>query len=296
VDNQVTANESKEDQFDVDSNVDAFLEKADEVPSYNLDPLVYWFQNLRSQNSTATPEWKEFEQKVNKRLEDKKLLPRLHLLSDVKETLNLQSIVSSGHILLDKNHNYYMSMNELKAASRSGANFLTKEFYELGHLERQLGHSDVSAASRKGADFMGKVYRYKSRVDDRGRISPGHLDNHFRYKLAQLSVDWGLLNFEKLDGNKNGFVTENELARFEARKVGRYYSSDDLYELGRAGNFEYVMAHSLGRIRFHAIQKVSNDEWGLENDGITKKDLEKFRAIFPFTYRTHQREFWPEVK
>lgn len=73
--------------------------------------------------------------------------------------------------------------------------------------------------------------------------------------------DYGINNFSKLDSNGNGYITSQEIDRVlqdttipqEQRKI-----LEDMK--GRTGE----------------IQNASNDEWGRETGGITRKDLEEY--------------------
>ncbi len=69
-------------------------------------------------------------------------------------------------------------------------------------------------------------------------------------------------NFDRLDTNKNGYISEREI--FSA-----YSRSKQLEQ------FSLVGLH-----RFHKeIQNTSNDEWFEENDGITRSDLDAYKTV-----------------
>lgn len=74
------------------------------------------------------------------------------------------------------------------------------------------------------------------------------------YELAR----WGKDNFQQLDSDSNGFLTVEELTQ-------KSPSSD---------NPKYGLAL---KSAVSSVQSLNNDEWGFENDGITKADLEALK-------------------
>lgn len=69
--------------------------------------------------------------------------------------------------------------------------------------------------------------------------------------------------FDKIDTNHDGFLSTEELGT--AVKSGQYKGEDAQVVAALFDNRE-------------KLQELSNDEWGFENDGVTRKDLEQFDA------------------
>lgn len=77
-------------------------------------------------------------------------------------------------------------------------------------------------------------------------------------KLLQESFN---RNFQQLDQNKNGFISKKEI-------------TSNLYSNSITGNDAKIAEAALEN--FHSLELQSNDEWGTENDGITKADVNSF--------------------
>lgn len=81
-----------------------------------------------------------------------------------------------------------------------------------------------------------------------------------RTETVNAMIDLAQKNFATIDKDKNGFLTPQEINQFAATKAGQDRKLADGLE------------KSVGK-----IQNQSNDEWGWENDGITKNDLAELK-------------------
>ena len=71
-------------------------------------------------------------------------------------------------------------------------------------------------------------------------------------------------NFARLDSDGDGFISKSEL---DVAMVNPAFKGED--------------AQLIGALKRHreALQQLSDDEWGPENDGITRKDIEEFSKL-----------------
>lgn len=72
--------------------------------------------------------------------------------------------------------------------------------------------------------------------------------------------------FESIDKDRSKFITADEIS--EALKTGKFTDSEKI-----------TLRYMRSAIQF--IEEASNDEWGDENDGITKEDVAKFKPFEP---------------
>lgn len=77
-----------------------------------------------------------------------------------------------------------------------------------------------------------------------------------RAETVNAMIDLAQKNFATIDKDKNGYLTPQELQTFASTTSGRDRNLAD------------GLVKSVGK-----IQTQSDDEWGWENDGITKNDL-----------------------
>ncbi len=82
------------------------------------------------------------------------------------------------------------------------------------------------------------------------------------------AVDWAQKNFDRLDGDSNGFVTTSEM----------------LNTYRRSQQADQLHLHAL-HYMYSEIQNASNDEWGKENDGFTPKDLAAYSSVLEYRER-----------
>jgi len=69
------------------------------------------------------------------------------------------------------------------------------------------------------------------------------------------------VTFSRIDKDNDGFLTKNELA---TAKVDRSFSAPDAKEIDQLYR------------RVDRVQNLVDDEWGFENDGISRGDLKEF--------------------
>src|SRR5207253_7469603 len=74
------------------------------------------------------------------------------------------------------------------------------------------------------------------------------------------AFDYAQKNFDKLDGNGDGFISADEIDGYIKAQGGKL-NADELEKL------DYLKKN------ISQIEDYSNDEWGFENDGITRHDL-----------------------
>lgn len=81
-----------------------------------------------------------------------------------------------------------------------------------------------------------------------------------RAETVNAMIDLAQKNFTSIDKDKNGYLTPQEISKFASTTAGP----------------DRKLAEGLG-MSVEKIQTMSNDEWGWENDGITKKDLAELK-------------------
>ena len=82
------------------------------------------------------------------------------------------------------------------------------------------------------------------------------------YNIARQMTDFVKNNFSKLDTDKDGWISSENLE--DALKSGNFTSSSDREMIIKLKSC------------IEDLEEYSNDEWGDENDGITLKDMEAF--------------------
>lgn len=81
-----------------------------------------------------------------------------------------------------------------------------------------------------------------------------------RYVTLTSNARYALDTFELMDGNKNGYVNEDEIASFEKR-------------FARTIDPEEQRILDVYKANIDGWQTLSNDEWGRERSGVSKEDL-----------------------
>ncbi|MBZ0188417.1 MAG: hypothetical protein K8F91_19370, partial [Candidatus Obscuribacterales bacterium] len=84
------------------------------------------------------------------------------------------------------------------------------------------------------------------------------IDYNEKTSVAWAVGDYGQEHFQILDKDKDGFLTESEV------------------RTGKGSTEEEIEALRNMRRLFNDIQSASNDEWGTDNNGLTKSDLEEY--------------------
>ncbi len=86
--------------------------------------------------------------------------------------------------------------------------------------------------------------------------------------VDEQAIDWAAKNFDRMDVDSNGFVTTAEMLNTHRRSQ----------------QADQLRLHAL-HYKYMEIQNASNDEWGKENDGFTRKDLAAYNSILEYRER-----------
>ena len=170
---------------------------------------------------------------------------------------------------LDGNGDGYITVDELDGYMKSqGAKLDAKEQEKIDYLKANIGdieeysndefgdendgitrHDLLAAKQEDGTDQMqaGQPACSDEKVADTEDLRP--------------ALDYAKKNFEKLDGDKDGYITADELDQYLTANSGSV-SPEDLAKLRAL------------KAKVGDVEELSNDELGDENDGITKKDID----------------------
>src|SRR4030095_2352228 len=146
-----------------------------------------------------------------------------------------------------------------RQAQESGQQVQRQVQPKLDELMRETDKAVRDARSRQ-SDLARKAEQAGKDIE--GAIFGG-LEKLTKVDAAELEKNFSK-NMDKLDKDRDGFVTREELDK----------ANDDLI-------FRITNAHMLKVLTKHddTLQSLSNDEWGFENSGITLKDIQAAREL-----------------
>ncbi len=167
---------------------------------------------------------------------------------------NAQNLKDSG-VLPD----IELVQKNFKDIDQSHDGFVTKkEIEDYVKSHKDLTKEEVAALTRVG-DQVEKLQKLSN--DEWGRENSGVTmkDLNVASENAK-AMDYAQRNFAKLDGDGNGHITKSEIDAY-MKANGDKLSAED------RANLEVLKKN------YSKIEDYSNDEWGIENDGITRHDL-----------------------
>ncbi len=158
----------------------------------------------------------------------------------------LQDFVTDNLSRIDRNNNGFLSKSELKTARRQEG----WSAREQATLDTMI--TNYSIMARSDAQYR----RWEAEISIPSIARYAEVRNSLTTESTQIqtALQYGRDNFSTLDINQDGFINIVELSKANKNPQTKKLMSN-----------------------YNGIQSASNDEWGPENDGITRKDLDKFQ-------------------
>jgi len=142
----------------------------------------------------------------------------------------------------------------------AGLYFNNRKQYEIA--KAKLGGSQALVGKGNTRKSLAAWEKQWQTQEGRNRTAPLVSEQISDFGKAQKLYDFVSKNFKKLDGNGDGFISEDELS---AAKRKPEFSSRE------AQNHLAELSRKIGD-----LEELSNDEWGDENDGITLADIKVY--------------------
>lgn len=173
---------------------------------------------------------------------------------------------------LDGNGDGYITVDELNGYMKSkGSKLDAEEQEKIDYLKANIGDIEEYSNDEFGDENDGitrhdlLAAKQEDGTDQMKAGQPACSDEKVEAtEDLRPALDYAKKNFEKLDGDKDGYITADEIDQYVTANRGSV-SPEDLAKLRAL------------KAKVSDVEELSNDELGDENDGITKKDIDMSR-------------------
>ncbi len=196
---------------------------------------------LADAGRTANQAGLNYTEKSAQALRQSGILPELAIDSSTEI-----AYVQKNFDKLDKSHDGFITADEIdQYVKENGAKLKPEELEALRKVKEKIGKLEDLSNDEWGFENDGVTRKDLDLAQQRFK-----------------AFDYAQKNFDKLDGNGDGFISAAEIDGYIKAQGGKL-NADELEKL------DYLKKN------ISQIEDYSNDEWGFENDGITRHDLIK---------------------
>ncbi len=189
-------------------------------------------------------------------------------LEDAQKRFNAFDYAQKNFDKLDGNGDGYITVDELDGYMKAqGSKLDAKEQEKIDFLKKNIDDIEEYSNDEFGDENDG-ITRHdllaakQEDGTDQMRAGQPPCSNETVAATEDLrpALEYAEKNFDKLDGDKDGYITGDEIEEYVSKNQGSV-SPEDLAKLRAL------------KAKVGDVEELSNDEFGDENDGITRKDI-----------------------